>query len=125
MALNAILQLKSVIHNLQPELRAEDFNRHKEQMLSLVDTLQALQGEAPDGNGNGNGADPLHAKLSRREREVMSMLLSGQRLKEIAAKLDISVKTVTTHRSRLMKKLRVDDNLGLYRYGIRQGLIGL
>jgi DNA-binding NarL/FixJ family response regulator len=53
------------------------------------------------------------------------MLLSGQRLKEIAAKLDISVKTVTTHRSRLMKKLRVDDNLGLYRYGIRQGLIGL
>ena len=118
--MNAILQLKSAIHNLHPELQADEFHRHKEQMLSLVDTLQALNGDAPDGN-----SDPLHAKLSRREREVMSMLLSGQRLKEIAARLDISVKTVTTHRSRLMKKLRVEDNLGLYRYGIRQGLIGL
>lgn len=123
--MNAILQIKSVIHNLRPELVADDFNRQKAQLLSLVDGLQALNGVAPDGNGNGNGADPLHAKLSRREREVMTMLLSGQRLKEIAARLDISVKTVTTHRSRLMKKIRVEDNLGLYRYGIRQGLIGL
>ena len=55
----------------------------------------------------------------------MSMMLEGQRLKEIAARLDISVKTVTTHRSRLMKKLRVADNLGLYRYGIRNGLISV
>ena len=119
--MNAILQLKSAIHNLHPELQADELIRHKEQLLSLVDTLQALNGDAPDGNSS----DALHSKLSRREREVMSMLLSGQRLKEIAARLDISVKTVTTHRSRLMKKLRVEDNLGLYRYGIRQGLIGL
>ena len=53
------------------------------------------------------------------------MMLSGKRLKEIAADLDISVKTVTTHRSRLMKKLKVEDNLSLYRYGIRNGLIGV
>jgi DNA-binding NarL/FixJ family response regulator len=53
------------------------------------------------------------------------MILGGQRLKEIAAKLDISVKTVTTHRSRLLRKLNVEDNLGLYRYGIRNGLIGI
>ena len=66
-----------------------------------------------------------HARLSRREKEVMSMMLEGQRLKEIAARLNISVKTVTTHRSRLMKKLNVDDNLGLYRYGIRNGLINV
>jgi len=32
---------------------------------------------------------------------------------------------VMTHRSRLMKKLRVEDNLGLYRYGIRNGLISV
>jgi len=63
--------------------------------------------------------------LVSREREVMSMMLEGQRLKEIAAQLDISVKTVTTHRSRLMKRLRVADNLGLYRYGIRNGLISV
>ena len=70
-------------------------------------------------------ADGLHSRLSKREREVMSLMLEGQRLKEIAARLDISVKTVTTHRSRLMKKLSVDDNLGLYRYGIRNGLISV
>jgi DNA-binding NarL/FixJ family response regulator len=66
-----------------------------------------------------------HAKLSRRENEVLSMILVGKRLKEIAATLDISVKTVTTHRSRLLRKLSLDDNLGLYRYGIRNGLIRL
>ena len=69
--------------------------------------------------------DDAHGRLSRREREVMTMMLDGQRLKEIAARLDISVKTVTTHRSRLMKKLHVEDNLGLYRYGIRNGLISV
>ena len=74
------------------------------------------------GNGNGNGK---HQRLSPRESEVMSMILEGRRLKEIAAKLDISVKTVTTHRSRLLRKLGLDDNLGLYRYGVRNGLIAV
>ena len=69
--------------------------------------------------------DAPHIRLSRRESEVMSMILVGKRLKEIAATLDISVKTVTTHRSRLLRKLSLDDNLGLYRYGIRHGLIRL
>ncbi|MEK6371323.1 MAG: LuxR C-terminal-related transcriptional regulator [Acidobacteriota bacterium] len=69
--------------------------------------------------------DAPHSPLSRRENEVMSMILVGKRLKEIAATLDISVKTVTTHRSRLLRKLSLDDNLGLYRYGIRNGLIRL
>ena len=69
--------------------------------------------------------DSPHARLSRRESEVMSMILVGKRLKEIAATLDISVKTVTTHRSRLLRKLKLDDNLSLYRYGIRNGLIAL
>jgi DNA-binding NarL/FixJ family response regulator len=55
----------------------------------------------------------------------MSMILAGRRLKEIAAQLDISVKTVTTHRSRLLRKLGIEDNLGLYRYGIRNGLISV
>jgi two-component system invasion response regulator UvrY len=74
------------------------------------------------GNAGGNGH---HQRLSPREREVMTMILEGRRLKEIAATLDISVKTVTTHRSRLLRKLGLDDNLGLYRYGIRNGLIGV
>ena len=73
----------------------------------------------------GTASENVHGRLSRREREVMSMMLEGRRLKEIAARLEISVKTVTTHRSRLLKKLGLDDNLGLYRYGIRNGLISV
>ena len=83
--------------------------RLKSEMLSVLERVDA--------------GENLHLRLSRREREVMNMMLEGQRLKAIAATLDISVKTVTTHRARLMRKLGVEDNLGLYRYGIRNRLI--
>ena len=63
--------------------------------------------------------------LSPREQEVLMLLLTGKRLKQIAVDLSISVKTVTTHRARLLRKLQLDDNLGLYRYGVRNGLIDL
>lgn len=111
----------NTIHQLKTSIETLDLNHlhgKKEELLSLVDSLLELY---PNGNGPGEG----HQRLSPREREVMTMILSGQRLKEIAARLDISVKTVTTHRSRLLRKLGVEDNLGLYRYGVRNGLIGV
>lgn len=110
--MNPIQQLKSVIENLNPSV----LDQQKSEMLQLVDALNMIHPTADDDK---------HRRLSPREREVMTMILGGRRLKEIAANLDISVKTVTTHRSRLLRKLGVDDNLGLYRYGIRNGLIGL
>ncbi|HEX6095747.1 MAG TPA: LuxR C-terminal-related transcriptional regulator [Thermoanaerobaculia bacterium] len=114
--MNPLQQLKSSIENLN----GNDLLHQKDALLSLVDTL-AL---AYPGNGNGNGhGETHHLRLSPREREVMGMILSGRRLKEIAATLDISVKTVTTHRSRLLRKLGIEDNLGLFRYGVRNGLI--
>jgi two-component system, NarL family, invasion response regulator UvrY len=116
--MNPLLQqLRNTIESLVPE----NLDDHKPRLLELVDSLLPSFAHA-DGDGNGNGK---HHKLSPREREVMTMILSGRRLKEIAASLDISVKTVTTHRSRLLRKLGVDDNLGLYRYGVRNGLIGV
>jgi DNA-binding NarL/FixJ family response regulator len=101
-------------------MTAEDFEVARRELLAIADSLSGQQARLSIVD-----ADPPHSRLSRREREVMSMMLEGQRLKEIAARLDISVKTVTTHRSRLMKKLHVEDNLGLYRYGIRNGLISV
>jgi DNA-binding CsgD family transcriptional regulator len=106
-------QLRNVIESLDPD----NLEQQKAQLLELVNGILP-----PDGHGNGNGK---HQRLSPREREVMTMILSGRRLKEIAAALDISVKTVTTHRSRLLRKLGVEDNLGLYRYGVRNGLISV
>lgn len=101
-------------------LNCQQLDTQKLELLTLVDALLPDS----DGDGNGNGA-ATHRRLSPRESEVLNMILEGRRLKEIAATLDISVKTVTTHRSRLLRKLGLEDNLGLYRYGIRNGLISV
>jgi DNA-binding CsgD family transcriptional regulator len=112
---NALAQLRSTVQNLN----CDELPQQKLELITLAETLILLY---PENSGNGNGH---HQRLSPREREVMNMILSGRRLKEIAAQLDISVKTVTTHRSRLLRKLGVEDNLGLYRYGVRNGLISV
>ena len=109
--MNPLYQLRGTIE----ALNCQALDIQKQELLSLIEAL------APT-NGNGNGT---HQRLSPRENEIMTMILGGQRLKEIAAKLDISVKTVTTHRSRLLRKLGIEDNLGLYRYGVRNGLISM
>jgi DNA-binding NarL/FixJ family response regulator len=125
--MGSISVLKRLIESLRGGLPASEVDRIRREMLSIVEILESRDAYGGNGNGNGNGHGDfaLHGRLSRREKEVMSMMLEGQRLKEIAARLNISVKTVTTHRSRLMKKLQVEDNLGLYRYGIRAGLISV
>ncbi|HEX7829192.1 MAG TPA: LuxR C-terminal-related transcriptional regulator [Thermoanaerobaculia bacterium] len=119
--MNPLQQLRTAIDGMSSN---DDLMRRKNELLALVDALQPYHGGNGHGNGNGH-SDGTHQRLSPREREVMNMILSGRRLKEIAATLDISVKTVTTHRSRLLRKLGVDDNLGLYRYGVRNGLISV
>ena len=113
-----IQQLKQSIDGLECAIGVEEFARRKSEIVEMVDRLGSKCGAA-------QGSERLHERLSRREREVMDMLLEGRRLKEIAARLDISVKTVTTHRARLLKKLRLEDNLGLYRYAVRNGIIGV
>ena len=115
-----LIQLRSHIESLD----CQNLNTQKLHLLTLVDSLSAIIPADANGNGNGNVVRQ-HQKLSPREKEVMGMILDGRRLKEIASTLDISVKTVTTHRSRLLKKLGLEDNLGLYRYGVRNGLIAL
>lgn len=56
----------------------------------------------------GKPRDPLH-ELSSREREVMNLVVAGKTNKEIAETLHLAVSTVSTYRSRLMKKLGVDN----------------
>ncbi|GAC1431849.1 MAG: hypothetical protein NVSMB68_04260 [Thermoanaerobaculia bacterium] len=109
-------EFRQTIDTLRPGMQMDEIERTKRDLITAFERCAQYAMPAPQ-------TDASHARLSRREKEVMSMMLEGQRLKEIAARLDISVKTVTTHRSRLMKKLHVEDNLGLYRYGIRNGLI--
>ena len=61
--------------------------------------------------------------LSPRERQVLQLVGEGKSTKEIASLLYISVKTVESHRARLMQKLDIHEVASLVRYAIRQGLI--
>ena len=61
--------------------------------------------------------------LTPRQREVLKLIAAGLSTKEIARSLDLSVKTVDTHRSQMMKQLDIHEVAGLVRYAMRVGLI--
>lgn len=61
-------------------------------------------------------------KLSERELQVINLLAGGNSVKEIAFELNLSVKTVSTYRARLLKKLRLRSTVELIRYALREGL---
>lgn len=67
-------------------------------------------------------AEPLE-RLSAREFQVFSLLIEGVRAKEIAARLQLSPKTVDTYRASLMRKLEIHDVAGLVKLAIRKRLI--
>jgi two-component system response regulator NreC len=60
--------------------------------------------------------------LTSREREIVQRIAEGQTTKEIAVDLELSVKTVESHRVNLMRKLDIHDTATLVRYAIRRGL---
>jgi DNA-binding NarL/FixJ family response regulator len=67
---------------------------------------------------------PMAAEeLTSRQREIVQLLAEGSSAKEIAQKLDLSVKTVETHRAQIMQRLNIHDLPGLVRYAIRKGLV--
>jgi DNA-binding NarL/FixJ family response regulator len=79
---------------------------------TVVDALS--RGEKPHG--------PFEI-LSRRQREILQLIAEGRSTKEIARQLDVSVKTVETHRAELMERLGIHGVAGLVRYAIRVGLV--
>jgi DNA-binding NarL/FixJ family response regulator len=68
-------------------------------------------------------AAPEKPLLSEREVEVLKLTAEGLRVKEIAVRLNLSVKTVDTHRSHLLAKLKCASVAELTRYAIRAGVI--
>ncbi len=66
---------------------------------------------------------PLHAKLSNREYEVMCMISSGKKNKEIAEEILVSPKTVSSYKKRILDKMGMKTNAQLTEYAIRNGLI--
>lgn len=81
-------------------------------------TAELLAGEVA-----GDIASPSHEQLSERELQVFLQLAKGTSVSEIASSLNLSVKTVSTYRSRLLEKLCLSSNAELAAYAIRNGLI--
>ncbi len=69
------------------------------------------------------GGEPVADVLTARQREVLKLVAGGKSTKEIAFDLNLSVKTVETHRAQIMERLGIRDVAGLVRYALKTGLV--
>ena len=92
-----------------------------ERYLSPVVLKQVVAGYVK----NASVPQTSYDRLSPREREVLKLLAEGLSVKEIATRLNLSVKTVDVHKTNLMKKIDVHDRTELIKYAIRQKLIAV
>lgn len=69
------------------------------------------------------GGEPGTDALTARQREVLALVAAGKSTKEIAFTLNLSVKTIETHRAQIMERLGIRDVPGLVRYALRTGLV--
>ena len=70
-----------------------------------------------------NAEGPPHASLSDREYQVFQLLVSGKSVSDIAENLNLSVKTVSTHKARLMEKMGLANQTELVHYAIKHRLV--
>ena len=66
---------------------------------------------------------PPHLILSNRELQVMNMIAAGNAVKEIAGIMSLSVKTISTYRSRILLKMKFKSNAEIIHYAVNQGLV--
>ncbi len=72
---------------------------------------------------NNDGDQPPHARLSEREFQIFCKLAAGRSVSEIAGELSLSVKTISTYRSRVLEKMSFSTNADLTLYAVRNGMI--
>lgn len=98
--------------------------RHGERYLSpaIAHTVinQALQRNRPGAQG---GSD--RHNLTARQLEILRLIVRGKSTREIATGLGLSIKTVETHRSQIMKRLQIHDVAGLVLFAVREKIISL
>lgn len=85
----------------------------------INDYLRRIDGNATEDKQHEN----VYEKLTSRQREILQLIAEGNSTKEIASKLNVSIKTVETHRMKIMERLEIHDIPGLVRYAIRAGII--
>lgn len=85
--------------------------------ITPVVAEQLALGAMPQNHG------PAHAQLSDREFQVFRLIASGKSVSEIALELHLSVKTISTHKARILLKMGLGNNTDLLRYAIAHNLI--
>ena len=83
----------------------------------------AVSRQVVEGYVQRSGAEAAPDVLTARQREVLRLVAGGKSTKEIAFFLNLSVKTVETHRAQIMERLGIRDVPGLVRYALRTGLV--
>lgn len=94
------------------------------QAIAIVASGKTYLG-LPDAVADGAAEKALLERLTPRQSEVLRLLAEGGSVKGIALSLNISVKTVETHRAELMNRLNLHDIASLVRFAVRVGLISL
>ncbi len=85
--------------------------------ISAEVAQQLALGAMPDAKG------PLHASLSDREYQVFMLIAEGKSISDIAGQLNLSVKTVSTHKANVLQKMNMTTTGELIRYAIANGLL--
>ena len=101
----------------------ESVSRHEPFFTSKVEDL-ILRGFLTPEPGAAAAAATTRGTLTNREGQVLDLVADGLSSKEIAKTLGLSVKTVETHRSNLMRKLNLHSVAAVVRYGLSRGAIG-
>lgn len=87
--------------------------------------ISASMGESLAADLDRDFSKPLHERLSDREYDVMLRIASGKTVSEIAEEIHLSVKTISTYRTRTLEKMGMKNNAELTQYGMREKLVEL
>ena len=99
----------------------EALARHKQFFTSKA--TEVIESETSSSGAAKKSPQPFRDRVTSREREIIQLLCEGKKNKEIASLLSISIKTVETHRSNVMRKLEVHNTSELVRYAVRNQII--
>jgi DNA-binding NarL/FixJ family response regulator len=113
-----------LLKNVSPSVLDEAIRTvHAGEVYLASDVSRRMDGTMIGPGGDKNYERSSYDRLTPRQREVLQLIAEGNSTKEIARKLDISVKTVEMHRSQLMASIDIHDVAGLVRYAIRRGIV--
>jgi DNA-binding NarL/FixJ family response regulator len=73
----------------------------------------------------GRAPDDPYQRLTTRERQVLQLIAEGKTNRDVATRLGLAVKTIDTHRTRLMRKLGIHDQTALVKLAVRKGIVSL